>query len=140
MNNYYEMVYIARGELTPAQITTLNNSITEIVVNNGGKVTKTENWGLKNFAYRIKKRNKGHYCLLNLETNSAALKELDHKMKLNDSVLRTLVIKVDELDNSPSIMMRKNNFKDENKYDRNSDEQVSKDTNDSNEAIETEQQ
>ncbi|WP_395675364.1 30S ribosomal protein S6, partial [Inquilinus sp.] len=63
----YECVYIARQDVSAAQVEALTEGFTAILTENGGKVTKTEYWGLKSFAYRIKKNRKGHYVLLNID-------------------------------------------------------------------------
>lgn len=101
----YESVYIARPDISATQVEALTQRLTEIVEANGGKVTKNEYWGLKNLAYRIKKNRKGHYSLLNLDAPSEALSELERNMRLSEDVLRYLTVKVDALDEAPSIMM-----------------------------------
>ncbi len=101
----YENVYIARPDISAAQVEALTQRLTEIVEANGGKVTKNEYWGLKNLAYRIKKNRKGHYSLLNLDAPGDALSELERNMRLSEDVLRYLTVKVEALDDTPSIMM-----------------------------------
>lgn len=102
---FYESVYIARPDISAAQVEALTLRLTEIVEANGGKVTKNEYWGLKNLAYRIKKNRKGHYSLLNVDAPSEALSELERNMRLSEDVLRYLTVKIDALDENPSIMM-----------------------------------
>lgn len=63
---YYESVFIARQDIPATQVEALTTSFAEIITTNGGKVTKTEQWGLRNLAYRIRKNKKGHYVLFNL--------------------------------------------------------------------------
>ena len=58
---FYENVYIARPDISAAQVEALTESLTAIIAEYGGQVTKNEYWGLKNLAYRIKKNRKGHY-------------------------------------------------------------------------------
>ena len=103
--SFYESVYIARPDISSAQVEALTQRLTEIVETNGGKVTKNEYWGLKNLAYRIKKNRKGHYSLLNIDAPSAALSELERNMRLSEDILRYLTVKVDALDENPSVMM-----------------------------------
>ena len=62
---YYESVFIARQDISSAQVDQLADSFAEIISTNGGEVKKRESWGLKNLAYRIKKNRKGHYVLFN---------------------------------------------------------------------------
>lgn len=103
---YYESVFIARPDITAAQVETLTETFKSIVGENGGKVTKAEYWGLRNLTFRIRKNRKGHYSLLNLDAPSAAVKELERNMGINEDVLRYVTIRVDELEEGPSIMMR----------------------------------
>lgn len=102
----YESVFIARPDITSAQVETLTEELKGIVDQNGGAVNKTEYWGLKSLAYRIKKNRKGHYSLLNLDAPSAAVSELERNMRLNEDVLRYMTIRVDELEEGPSIMLQ----------------------------------
>jgi small subunit ribosomal protein S6 len=103
---FYESVFIARPDISAAQVEALTESLSAIASENGGSVTKNEYWGLKTLTYRIKKNRKGHYSLLNLDAPPAAIKELERNMLLNEDILRFMTIKVDELEAEPSIMMR----------------------------------
>jgi small subunit ribosomal protein S6 len=103
----YESVFIARQDLTPAQVETLSGTVTDLIKNQGGKVTKTEQWGLKSLAYRIKKNKKGHYVLMNIDGPAAAISEMERTMRINEDVLRYLTIRVDQHEEEPSIMLRK---------------------------------
>lgn len=102
----YEHVFIARQDISGTQAEALAETFSGLVGENGGKVTKTEYWGLKNLSYRIKKNRKGHYLLMNLDAPSDAVLEMERQMRLHDDVLRYLTIRVDELDEEPSIMMK----------------------------------
>ncbi len=103
---YYECVYIARSDIAGSQVEALTADLARIVDDNGGKVTKTEYWGLKSLAYRIKKNRKGHYSLLNVDAPAPALAEMERHMRLNEDVIRHMSVKVDELEEGPSIMMQ----------------------------------
>ena len=102
---FYESVYIARPDISSAQVEALTQRLTEIIEAGGGRVTKNEYWGLKNLAYRIKKNRKGHYSLLNIDAPSDTVGEYERNMRLSEDVLRYLTVRVDELDENPSIMM-----------------------------------
>lgn len=102
----YESVYIARQDVSAAQVEALTEGFTAILTENGGKVTKTEYWGLKSFAYRIKKNRKGHYVLLNIDAPAAAVAEMERLMGINEDVLRTLTLRMDVLEEGPSAMMQ----------------------------------
>ena len=110
---YYESVFIARPDISAAQVEALTESFTTITSENGGSVTKNEYWGLKTLTYRIKKNRKGHYSLLNLDAPPAAIKELERNMLLNEDILRFMTIRVDELEIEPSVMMRNKGARDD---------------------------
>ena len=99
---FYESVVITRPELTETQIEQLINDLSEIIVDNNGKVVKREQWGLRSFAYKIKKNKKGHYFMLNLDSAPTTILEYERQMRINEDIIRFLTIKIDEIDNKPS--------------------------------------
>ena len=103
---YYESVFIARQDVSAAQVDTLAEAFTNIVQEQGGKVTKKESWGLRNLAYRIKKNRKGHYVLFNLDAPAAAVKEMERNMRINEDVIRFLTVRVEALEEGPSAVMQ----------------------------------
>ncbi len=103
---FYEHVFIARQDISSAQVDGLVETFTGLVENDGGKVVGTEYWGLKNLAYRIKKNRKGHYVMLNIDAPVAAINELERNERLHEDVLRYLTLRVDELAEGPSVMAR----------------------------------
>jgi len=104
---YYESVFIVRQDIPATQVETLSNQFAEIIIKDGGKVTKTENWGLRNLAYRIKKNKKGHYVLFNIDAPPAAINEMERNMRLHEDVLRFMTVAVEKLEEGPSAMMRR---------------------------------
>ena len=110
---YYESVFIARPDISSAQNEALTDSFKTIISENGGSVTKTESWGLKTLAYRIKKNRKGHYSLMNLDAPPAAISELERNMRISEDVLRYMTLRVDELEEEPSIVMRSKGARDD---------------------------
>ena len=108
----YECVYIARQDISTSQVEGLTEQFTTLISENGGAVKKTEYWGLRNLAYKVKKNRKGHYVLLNLDAPHAAVSELERVMGLNEDVLRTLVLRVDTLEDGPSVFMQTRNDRD----------------------------
>ena len=104
---YYETVFIARQDLTETQVKDMTENFSKIITDAKGKVHKTEFWGLKSFAYRINKARKGHYVLVELETEPAALHEMERQMRLHEDVVRFLTIRLEELTEGPSVMMDK---------------------------------
>jgi small subunit ribosomal protein S6 len=103
---FYEHVFLMRQDLAPAQVEGIIEQMKELVVNNGGKVGKVENWGLRTLAYKIRKNRKAHYVLMNLDAPASAIQELERIERLSDDVIRYMTIRVDELEEGPSAMMR----------------------------------
>ncbi len=112
---YYETVFIARQDLTEAQVKDMTEAFSKIITDAKGKITKTEFWGLKSFAYRINKARKGHYVLLELDTDSEALVEMERQMRLHEDVVRFLTIRLEELTDGPSVVMDKGGRDDDKK-------------------------
>ena len=110
---FYECVYIARQDISSSQVDALTEQFTTIITENGGSVAKTEYWGLRNLAYRVKKNRKGHYVLMNIDAPAAAILEMERIMQLNEDVLRTLTLSVDELEEGPSVIMQNRGSRDE---------------------------
>ena len=102
---FYETVFIARQDLSAAQVDELTNTFSKVITDAKGKVTKTENWGLRTLAYRIDKSRKGYYVLVESDTPSEAIIEMERQMRLDDNILRYMTIKLDELSDGPSVMM-----------------------------------
>jgi small subunit ribosomal protein S6 len=102
----YENVFIARQDISAAQVEALADGFTTLVTENGGQVSKREYWGLRNIAYRIKKNRKGHYVLLNLDAPPAAVNELERNMRINEDVIRYLTVRVEALEEGPSAVMQ----------------------------------
>jgi small subunit ribosomal protein S6 len=102
----YENVFIARQEISAAQVDALSDQFTTVLTENGGAVKKKEYWGLKSLAYRIKKNRKGHYVLLNIDAPPAAVHEMERQMRINEDILRFLTVRVDELEEGPSAMLQ----------------------------------
>ncbi len=123
----YESEYIARPDISAAQVEALTDSLSRILEENGGKVTKNEYWGLKSLAYRIKKNRKGHYSLMNIEAPAAALSEMERNMRLNEDVLRYMSIRVEEHEEGPSAMMQNKGGREGRGRDRDDDDRSSSD-------------
>lgn len=104
---YYENIFIARQEISPAQVDVLVEKFTGIVTEGGGTVTKKEYWGLRSLSYRMKKNRKAHYVLLNLDAPPAVVKELERNEGLDEDVLRFITVRVEALEEGQSAMMRR---------------------------------
>lgn len=101
----YENVFIARQDISAAQVDALADAFTKLVGDNGGEVKKREYWGLRNLAYRMRKNRKGHYVLLNLSAPPATVAELERTMRINEDVIRYLTVRVPTLEEGPSVVM-----------------------------------
>lgn len=102
---FYETVFIARQDLNAAQVEDLTKLFTGIIEKDGGKILKTENWGLRALAYRIKKNRKGHYVLIESDTAPAALLEMERNMRLNEDLLRHMTIRLEEPSKGQSVIL-----------------------------------
>ena len=103
----YEHVFLARQDLAQAQVDALAENATKIIEDNGGKIAKTETWGLRSLAYRIAKNRKAHYVALDVDAPAAAIAELERQSNINEDIIRFLTIRVDEHETGPSAMMRR---------------------------------
>ena len=110
---FYESVIIARQDLSTQQVESLTEQMTGVVTENGGKVEKTEQWGLRSIAYKIKKNRKGHYTQLSMDAPAAAVSELERQLRLNEDVLRSLTLRVEEIDQEPSAILTAKASRDE---------------------------
>jgi len=104
----YEHVFLARQDLSQAQVDALANTATEIVESNEGKVVKMETWGLKNLAYKIERNRKAHFVMLNIDAPAGVVAELERQTRINEDVIRYMTVRVEEHEEGPSVMMRKN--------------------------------
>jgi small subunit ribosomal protein S6 len=102
---FYEHIIMSRPDISTQQVDTIIEDMTKLITDAGGKVTKTEYWGLRNLAYRIKKQRKAHYSFLNIEAPAAALQEVERQHSLSEEILRYISIKVEELDDEPSVIL-----------------------------------
>ena len=101
---FYESVVITRPELTESQVENLKNDLIKIITTENGKVQSTENWGLRNLAYKINKNKKGHYFLINIDCKPSAIFEYERQMRINEDIIRFLTIKIDHISDKPSIL------------------------------------
>ncbi|MBO0737721.1 MAG: 30S ribosomal protein S6 [Alphaproteobacteria bacterium] len=102
----YENVFIARQDISGVQVDALADAFTQLISDNGGEIKKREYWGLRNLAYRMRKNRKGHYVMLNIAAPSTAIAELERTMRINEDVIRYLTLRVDALEEGPSVVMQ----------------------------------
>jgi small subunit ribosomal protein S6 len=103
----YEHVFISRQDASSQQVEELTAQLKGVLESLGGKVVKSEQWGVKSLSYRMRKNRKAHFTFFEVDAPSAALKEIERQESLNEEVLRYLTVRVEEHESGPSAMMRK---------------------------------
>jgi small subunit ribosomal protein S6 len=103
----YEHVFLARQDVAPQQVETFVDQYKGVIEQNGGQIAKTELWGVKSLAYRIKKNRKAHFAMFNLDAPPAAVAEMERQMRINEDILRFMTVRVDAFEEGPSVMMQK---------------------------------
>jgi len=103
----YEHVFLARQDLAQAQVDQLAEMATKIIEDNGGKVVKTETWGLRSLAYRVAKNRKAHYVMLDVDAPTGVVAELERQLNINEDIIRFMTVRVDAHEQGPSAMMRR---------------------------------
>jgi small subunit ribosomal protein S6 len=114
----YEHVFLARQDVSNTQVEALTKEFTDLIEQGGGKVTKSEYWGVKGLAYKIKKSRKAHFSLLNIDAPPAAVAEMERRMGLSPEILRFLTVKVEEHETEQSVMLRKSDRDERGDRDR----------------------
>jgi small subunit ribosomal protein S6 len=103
----YEHVFLARQDLSQAQVDALAEAATKIVEDHKGKVVKTETWGLRTLTYKIQKNRKAHFVMLDIDASGDTIAELERQTRMNEDVIRYMTVRVDAHEKGPSVMMRK---------------------------------
>jgi small subunit ribosomal protein S6 len=103
----YEHVFLARQDASAQQVEEFTTQITGVIEGLGGKVTKTENWGVRSLTYRMNKNRKAHFMLLNIDGPAAVVAEIERQERISEDIIRYITVRVDELEEGPSAMMRK---------------------------------
>jgi len=96
--NLYEHTIIARQDVTASQIKQLTQKYTKIVTNNEGEVLQTQNWGLLNLSYIIKKNKKGNYIHFKFKGPTKIITDLEKNESMDKNLLRYLTVKVKKFD------------------------------------------
>jgi small subunit ribosomal protein S6 len=104
----YETVFITRQDMNASQVEALTTQFSEILTKMGGKILKTEQWGLRNFAYRINKARKGHYTLIECDAPAPALLEMERQMRINENIVRYMSVRREEPSKGPSAIIDRN--------------------------------
>ena len=96
--NLYEHTIIARQDTSPSEIKQLTEKYSKIIEKNEGEIIKTENWGLLNLSYLIKKNKKGSYIHFKIKGNGKVISELEKSESIDKKLLRYLTVKVKKFD------------------------------------------
>jgi small subunit ribosomal protein S6 len=115
---FYEHIFLTRQDVSGQRVDELVEQYKGIIETGGGSVGKTEYWGLKSLAYRINKNRKAHFSLMNLDAPHEAVAEMERQMRINEDVLRFMTVRVDELEEEPSIQMQKKDRDDKRRRER----------------------
>ena len=91
----YETVLIVRPDLTAENVDALVNKFAKIITDGNGKVVSKEYWGLRNLAFKVKKNSRGHYVLLNIDSEYPAVAELNRVVGFNEDVIRSVTFNVE---------------------------------------------
>jgi small subunit ribosomal protein S6 len=113
----YEHVFLVRQDATAQQVEDLIAQYKGVIESNGGQAPKTEYWGVKTLQFRIKKNRKAHFGFFNLDAAPTAVTEMERQMRINEDILRFMTIRVDALEEGPSIMLQKRD-RDERREER----------------------
>lgn len=114
----YEHVFLARQDLSQQQVDALVEQYKGVIEENGGKVGRIENWGLKSLAYRVKKNRKAYFTLMDFDAPAAALKEMERQMGLSEDILRFMTIRVEAHEEGVSAMMQRRDDRERERGDR----------------------
>ena len=106
--NFYEHTIIARQDTSQSQLKQIQEKYENLVSKNEGKILKTENWGLLNMSYQIKKNKKGIYIHFKIEGSGKTIMELEKNEKIDKNLLRYLTVKVKKIDLKTNYFEKKN--------------------------------
>jgi len=96
--NLYEHTIVARQDISPSQIKQITEKYSKIVEKNDGNIIQTQNWGLLNLSYIIKKNKKGNYIHFKIKGSGKIIKELEKNESIDKNLLRYLTVKVKKFD------------------------------------------
>lgn len=102
----YECTFIVRQDVASSDAEKLVEKYEALLKEQGGELVKSEYWGLRTLAYRVKKNRKGHYVHLGLKAEPAALDEVVRQMKLDEDIIRQLVVRVEAISEDPSPQLQ----------------------------------
>lgn len=108
--NLYECVFIGRQNLSQQQIEALGASLGLLVSQNKGNIARSEYCGFRSLAYPIKKNHKGHYYIMHIKAFPETVAELNRTMKINEDIIRFLIVKVNKFDDKDNLITQMKAF------------------------------
>ena len=117
--NLYEHTIIVRQDASPAELKQLTEKYSKIVEKNEGKIVKTENWGLLNLSYLIKKNRKGSYIHFKIKGSGRVIHQLEKNESIDKKLLRHLTVKVKDFDLETNYFSKKEEIEKTHKKDKN---------------------
>ena len=103
----YECTFVTRADMSKQDVTKLSEQFAAIITVKGGKVAKSEYWGLRTLAYKINKSGKGHYFFIGAEASAEAINEMTRQARINENIVRNLNIRVDAISEEPSPLLQR---------------------------------
>ena len=113
--SFYENTLITKQDLAKSELKTIKEKYNDIINNNSGKVIKIEEWGLMNLARKIKRYNKGFYIHYKFEGNLETLDQINKKIKVDNAVIRHLIVKYKKLDTKKEYFKKEEKWKEKEK-------------------------
>ena len=108
--NLYEHTIIARQDTSPAELKQLTEKYSKIVEKNDGEIIKTENWGLLNLSYLIKKNRKGSFIHFKIKGDGKMIEQLEKNEAIDKKLLRNLTVKVRKFDLKNNYFTKKEDY------------------------------
>ena len=112
--NLYEHTIVVKQDASPVQIKKLTEKYSKIVEINDGNIVQTENWGLLNLSYIIKKNKKANYVHFKIKGNGKIIKELEKNESIDQNLLRYLTVKVKKFDLEANYFSKKDEWEKKN--------------------------
>ena len=110
MMSNYEHTIIAKQDTSISQIKQIKDKYSEIILKNKGNIVQTQDWGLMNLSYLIKKNKKGNYIHFKIEGNGSLIKELEKSERLDKNLLRFLTVRVKKFDLKTNYFLKEENL------------------------------
>lgn len=99
----YELMFIVTPELDDEGTIALLKRVQDYLKEAGGEILKRDDWGVRRLAYPIEKKREGHYYLLQFTADSSRVKDFERRILLTDSILREMIIQVDEVPSEEQV-------------------------------------